>query len=193
MLAMFALLIADGCGETPFTPAAASRELAVGDRLPDIELVNQSGGKIHLSDFRGKALAVTFIYSRCPSPELCPMVSRSFDTVQSLLARLGTGETCQLLSISLDAANDTPEVLASYARGFQADARLWTFATAREDVLRKLGDAVGLEFKRVDGRIDHNLRTVVVDAAGRMRRIFRGNEWTPQELAAELRAAARAR
>jgi len=174
-------------------PAAAARELAVGDILPDIELVTQLGGKIRVSDFRGKSLAITFIYSRCPSPELCPMVGRNFDAVQTLLTQLGAGESCRLLSVSLDAANDTPEVLAAYAKGCRADARLWTFATAREDMLRKLGDTVGLEFKRVDGRIDHNLRTVVVDANGRLRRIFRGNEWTPQELAAELRAAARRR
>jgi protein SCO1/2 len=166
-----------------------TRELNTGDMLPDLELVNQLGEPIRVSAFRGKPLALTFIYSRCSSATLCPLMSRNFDIAQSLLTRLGASEGCHLLSISLDAKNDTPEVLAAYARGCSADEKLWTFATAPEQQLRSFGNSVGLEFKRTGEQIDHNLRTVVVDAGGRIRHIFRGNAWTAQELVAELRRA----
>jgi protein SCO1/2 len=192
-LQSLAILVLDGVlasGQAPFATPIPTRELAVGEVLPDIELINQLNEKIRLSDFRGQPLAITFIYSRCPSPTLCPMVSRNFDVAQTLLARMGSSEKSHLLSISLDVEHDTPEVLAAYAKTFSADSRLWTFATAREEDLRRIGAAVGLEFKHIDGRIDHNLRTVVVNSAGRIHRIFRGNAWTPQELVAELRGAA---
>jgi len=168
----------------------STRELHEGDLLPDLELVNQRGEPIRVSAFHGKPLALTFIYSRCSSATLCPLVSRNFDTAQSLLTRLGASESCHLLSISLDAKNDTPEVLATYARGCSADEKLWTFATAPEEQLRSFGTSVGLEFKRAGEQINHNLRTVVVDASGHIQHIFRGNAWTPQELVAELHHAA---
>jgi protein SCO1/2 len=170
-------------------PNGESRELKEGDLPPDIELVNQAGEKTWIHDSRGKALAITFFYSRCSAATYCPLVSRNFDTAQELLARLGASDRCHLLSISMDPENDVPAVLTAYAKAVQANPRIWTFATAREADMRRFGNAVGLEFRRVGGRIEHNLRTVVLDASGRIRRIFRGNEWTPQELAAELRLA----
>lgn len=173
-------------------PAAnPSRELNAGDLLPDIELVNQRGERIRLHDFHGQVLAVTFIYTRCPLPTYCPLMSRNFQAAQALLPRLVSGENWRFLSISLDAQNDSPDVLAAYARSWQADAQHWTFATASEDAVRTLGGGVGLEFKLSNGQVYHNLRTVVVDASGRIRHIFRGNIWTPQELVAEMRSAMR--
>lgn len=188
ILTALALHSAASYGQALITPGV-TQELAAGDMLPDIELTNELGATIHVSDFRGKALAISFIYSRCPSATLCPMVSRNFDIAQTLLARLDANAQCHLLSISLDPENDTPEVLAAYAKGFHAETQLWTFATGREDRVRKLGEAVGLEFKRIGGRIDHNLRTVVVDSTGCIHHVFRGDTWTPQELVAELRGA----
>lgn len=176
-----------------FQPAVAgpTRELRLGEVLPDVTLLDEQGRKTSLGDLRGNALALTFFYSRCPAPTYCPLVSRNFDVTQGLLAKLGAAGRCHLLSISLDPAHDTPEVLAAYARSCQADPLLWTFATGAEKDVRGLGAAVGLEWRSTAGRVDHNLRTVVLDAQGRVRHIFRGDTWTPQELAAELLAAAR--
>jgi protein SCO1 len=172
-------------------PATVARELEIGDLLPDVPLRGGDGREMRLRDFRGKALAVTFFYSRCTRGEFCPLVGRNFDVAQTLLTRMGVGGRCHLLSISLDPKHDTPDVLTAYARGYQADPQLWTFASGNEADVQKLGNAVGLEYRRVDDRIDHNLRTVVVDASGHIRHIFRGDGWTPQELAAELSATAR--
>jgi protein SCO1/2 len=175
-----------------FQPApAVARELAPGDLMPDVTLRDSQGGELHLGDLRGKTVAITFFYSRCTAANFCPMVGRKFDVAQALLARVEFGKNCHLLSISLDPQRDTPEMLAAYARGYQADLQRWTFATGNYEDIQKLGDAVGLEYKRVGDRIDHNLRTVIVDASGRIRHVFRGDEWTPQELVAELGAASR--
>ena len=167
------------------------QELALGEIMPDAVLRGSLGEPLRLADFRGKAVAVTFFYSRCTAATFCPLVGRNFDAAQSLLKQMNAGENCHLLSISLDPMHDTADVLAAYARGYEADPKLWTFATAADAEIQKLGAAVGLEYKRTDGRIDHNLRTVILDANGRVRRIFRGDGWTPQELASELHTIAR--
>ncbi len=90
--------------------------------MPDVPLRDQDGGEIRLRDFRGKALAITFFYSRCTAAAFCPLVGRNFDATQALLLRMGAAERCHLLSISLDPKRDTPEMLSAYARGYQADA-----------------------------------------------------------------------
>lgn len=171
----------------------ATTELPAGSLLPDIELLDESGTTIHVRDFRGKVLAISFIYLRCPLPTYCPLINRNFETAQNLLSRLGEKDKSRLLSISMDPENDTPERLAAFAKNYREDRDSWTFATGQENALHQLGRAVGLEFQRKNGQINHNLRTVVIDPTGHIRRIFRGNTWTPQELVAEIRSAATGR
>jgi len=170
--------------------SATARQLGPGDTLPDLSLVDQRGRALRLGDFRGYALAITFIYTRCPLPTYCPLMSRNFKAAQTLLDRLGQGDRCRFLSISLDSRNDSPGVLKAYASGYEADPGRWVFASGDENEVRALGAGVGLEYTIADGLIYHNLRTVVLDPQGRIKRIFPGNQWTPQELAAEMRSAA---
>ncbi len=172
-------------------PALARRstELSVNDPLPDIEMTDQRGELVHLHDFGGKPLAISFIYLRCALPTYCPLLNRNFQIARGLLDRLGLRDQAHFLSVSMDPQHDTPKSLAAYAGAFEADPSTWTFAAAPEESLRRLGDAVGLEFQQQGDVINHNLRTVVVDGRGRIRRVFRGNTWTPQELVSELRAA----
>jgi protein SCO1/2 len=168
-----------------------SRELSIGEPMPDVPLRGGDGRELRLRDFRGKAVAVTFFYSRCNAATFCPLVGQKFDAAQALLTRMGAAKHCHLLSISLDPERDTSEMLSAYAKGFGADAGIWTFATGSVENIRKLGEAIGLEYQRVGDRIDHNLRTVILDGDGCIRRVLRGDGWTPQELAADLNAAAR--
>jgi protein SCO1/2 len=106
------------------------------------------------------------------------------------MAQLDFGDNWQLLTITLDPENDTPSVLAALAGNEGADARHWSFARAKVETVRHLGRTIGLEFTvTAEGQISHNLRTVVIDPAGRITHIFKGNAWTPQELAAEMHAA----
>jgi len=179
---------------SPFSPAAptVSRELHEGDFLPDIELVDQAGHSTRLSAFRGKTLALTFTYTRCPLPTYCPLISRNFESARPLLAKLGASQNACFVSVSLDPLHDTPESLAAYAKRYHAEGDDWIFATTTDHALHTIGDAVGLESRVTEGRIDHNLRTIVIDPTGRLRHIFRGNSWTPQELVAEMRTAGRA-
>ena len=169
-------------------------ELKPGDLLPDCELVAEDGSKIHLSDFRGKAVALSFFYSRCPLPDYCPRMSKNFSEARNLiLATSNAPANWQLLSISFDPGFDTPEMLASYANYFRgADANRWLFAAAPTNTLAHLAPQLDLMIMREGGNImSHNLRTVVLDPHGNIFRQLDGNQWTPPQLADAILQAAR--
>ena len=165
--------------------------LKVGDPLPALTFSDESGQVLRLEDYKGKALALTFIYTRCPLPDFCPLLSQKFHAVQEiLLADPEAPKNWQLLSMSIDPENDTAEVLARYSKLQRADAAHWRFATGELRDITVLGLRSGLEFWEGGSEITHNLRTVVFDAQGRMRKVFPENTWTAKELADELRAGA---
>lgn len=169
-------------------PAAEVPALPPGAQLPDCALVDSRGAALQLRDFQGRALAITFIFTRCPLPDFCPRLNSHFAAVQRALAA-GPATNWHLLSLTLDPDFDTPARLADYATRFQPDAARWTFATGARAEIEKLGAAVGLQVARTGALPDHNLRTIVIDPTGRVRRVFTGNEWTPEELVAELQRA----
>jgi protein SCO1/2 len=171
------------------TQTDSGKELEPGALIPDCILTNQEGRVIHTAEFKGQALAFTFFFSRCPLPSFCPRMNNNLAAAQRALRPDATRTNWQLLSISFDPGFDTPENLKGFATLLREDSYHWDFATAGSDELRKLGGAFGLQFWRENGSFSHNLRTVVVNAAGRVQRVFKGNEWQPAELIEEVRKA----
>jgi len=171
---------------------AGTEELKVGDALPDAELTAEDGRQIHFSDFRGRAVAFTFFFTSCPLPDFCPRMNKNFSEARKILqADTNAPANWQLLSISFDSSFDTPQILSSYAGIYRgADTNRWLFAVAPTNTLAELAPKVDLHFWRENGSISHNLRTVVLDTNGKISRQFDGNDWTPQELADAIRAAA---
>lgn len=175
------------------TGARVVKELSVGDRLPDYELLAEDGRFIRFSDFRGQALAFTFIFSRCPLPDFCPRMGNNFAQARELiLAQANAPTNWQFLSISFDPEFDTPATLRSYAQLYRhTNSDRWQFAAAPLTALGKLAPELDLMFAReASGSISHNLRTVVLDPQGRIHRQFDGNQWTPETLAESLLEAA---
>ncbi len=161
-----------------------------GTVLPDVSLVDEHGNPLHLSQCQGRVVAITFIFTRCPLPDFCPRMSRHFAAVAHDLQKEPPASWA-LLSVTIDPANDTPAVLAEYARVYRPEAAgaQWSFATGDPGEIRKLSAAVGLATKGDGAGLEHNLRTVVLNRDGKLRRVFAGNEWPPEELAAEMRRA----
>ena len=169
-------------------------ELKPGDILPDYELTAEDGKQIHFADFRGKVLAFTFFYSRCPLPDYCPRMSNNFfETRKLILATADAPTNWQFLSISFDPDFDTPEVLSNYGSVYRGgDDDRWIFASASAKTLANLAPNLDLMIMREGGNImGHGLRTVVLDTQGRISRQLDGNKWTPQELADAVMEAAR--
>jgi protein SCO1/2 len=177
----------------PFRFVRDVEPLAPGDPLPRYVFTNQFGRAFSTEDFKGRALAITFIFTRCPYPTFCPRMSDQFAEAQRrLLARAGGPTNWHLLTISFDPDFDTPEVLRRYAEARGADPAHWTFATGDLVDITAIGEQFGLEFWRdpAAGGINHNLRTVVVDARGRVQTIWPENKWTADQLVEELIKAA---
>ena len=154
-----------------------------GDRVPaDLSLMNQAGAPIQIGDYRGQPLVLTFIYTRCPLPTYCPLMSKHFAALQPDL-RERYGQNVQLLSISFDPAYDTPEVLQEYADRYTDRLDTWTFATGDSTQVQRATELFGVYTQREDrDDITHNLTTALIGPKGHVQRLWRGNDWAPEEV-----------
>jgi protein SCO1 len=166
--------------------------LEVGDELPDYHFTNELGQPVSTGQFRGQALAFTFFFTRCPYPNFCPYVSTGFEETQKKLTAMTNGPAnWHLLSISFDPEYDSPAALKAYADLRDCNPARWDFVTGDLTDLTAFGSQFGEYFGHDPaGGFNHNLRTVIVDARGRIQRIIQGNTWTSDQLVAELVKAA---
>ena len=165
--------------------------LNIGDAMPDYPFTNELGQAIHLGQFKGQALGLTFIYTRCPLPNFCPRMSINFsDACEKLLAMPNGPKNWHLLSISFDPEFDTPATLKNYAKRYELDTSYWSFATGALIDIDAITEQFGLAFPREGAIFNHNLRTVVVDAQGRVQKVFTGNEWKVEDFVEEMAKAA---
>jgi protein SCO1/2 len=168
--------------------------LSLGDKVPDYKFTNQFGTPISLAQYQGRALGVTFIFTRCPFPTFCPRMSQFFQKAQTAL-KAQSNTNWSLLSLSFDPNYDTPERLLRYSTPYNLDSNHWQFATSDLWTVDGFSEQVGLTFYRATPTAlpEHNLRTVIIDAKGRLQKIYLGNEWTPAEFAEEMLKAAAAK
>jgi len=167
-----------------------------GDEVPDFGLVNQDGKRIHLGQYRGKALVLTFIYTRCPQPDQCTLMSRNFAAIdEELQKQPELYEKTHLLSISFDPDYDTPKVLRSYGAshtGRYSDETFqhWEFASGTKDEVKGMAQFFGLRYyhdtESAEEQVIHSLRTAVIGPDGKVFKLYRGNEWKPDEIVADL-------
>ncbi len=160
-----------------------TKRLSPGRKVPDFEMTRQDGETFRLSDLRGKVVILTFVYTRCPLPEYCPLLDRKFRSLADRLSGMeARAQGVRLLSVSFDPEHDTPEVLERHARLRGARMPLWSFAVASHDELRKVAEPLGLQYGPTTGEIIHTLSTALIDGEGRLVRLVTGNDWTPEEL-----------
>ncbi len=159
-----------------------------GDVLGGFLLTNQDGKRVRFEDYRGKVLAITFIYSRCPLPDFCILMTNNFGKIQKGLSReSGLENKWHLMTISFDPAIDTPTVLKDYGKSYGADFKTWTFATDSMSTIYRLADGFGLTLADDDGLIAHNLRTILVNPEGKIDAVINGNEWKAEEIVEKMK------
>ena len=183
-------------GKADYKPTVIYHVPAPGDAVPDFALRNEDGRAIHLEQFRGKELLVTFIYTRCPLPNFCPLVTRNFAEIEkSLAADPKLFAHTHLLSVSFDPEHDTPERLRAYgAQYIGSDAKgafaHWDFAVPTKPVLTEMARYfdVGIT-SGPDETITHTLSTTLIGRDGKVVRFYPGNDWTPEQVLADMKAA----
>jgi protein SCO1/2 len=178
-------------------PTGTSYPPKPGDKVPDFALINQDGKKIHLSSYQGTVLLVTFIYTRCPYPDFCPLVSRNFSKIYASLKKdPSLGPKVRLLSVSFDPEHDTPQVLRKYAETFDQTTGgdpfdRWQFAVIPKKDLVSVANFFGLYYDLGgDGQIAHSLSTTVIGPDGKVYKWYQDNDWKPDDLIADAAQAA---
>jgi len=172
-------------------PASSGFELLkAGDEVPDAHFVDQDARARLFGSFKGSAVVLTFIYTRCPMPTFCPLMDRHFSILQKKLKDdAALNGHVHLVTVSFDPATDTPAVLKKHARTLGADPKTWTFLTGNRDEVDQFCARFGVSVARAldDPRnITHTLRTAIVNADGKLVKVYTGNEWTPEQILADL-------
>ena len=182
-------------GSAPSDGTSALHVPEPGEGVPDFQFVNQFGKTVRLSQLHGKPLLLTFVYTRCPFPDFCPLISSNFASVLQQLQEIPTVYSkAQLLSISIDPTFDTPKVLREYGERYIAKTdpqfQHWQFVTGSAEEIRKAADFFGLAYNQQEGQIVHNLRTVLIGSDGKVLKVYTGNQWKPEEVVRDYVQAA---
>ena len=177
--------------EAPMPAASSGFELLKpGEAVPDGAFVDQDGKKRSFGAFKGTPVVMTFIYTRCPLPTFCPLMDRHFASMQKSLKEDPALRNVHLVTVSFDPVTDTPPVLKAHAKTLNADLSRWTFLTGDRDEVDRFASRFGVSVGRAlnDPRdITHNLRTAIVDADGRLVKVYTGNDWTPDQVLADVK------
>jgi protein SCO1/2 len=177
-------------------PPVDERFAQTGKEIPDFNLTNQDGKRFSMKDYRGKALAITFIYAQCPLPDYCIKMSTNFSDLANHVRNTDLQDKIRLLSISFDPQRDTPEKLKQYGVGYLGkdappDFTVWQLAVGADKEVRAVADFFGLRYE-IDPndktQFNHSLRTAVVAPDGKVTKIFAGNDWTSKDLLREMQA-----
>ncbi len=155
--------------------------VAIGSAMPDFALTDQTGQTVRLSDFRGKVIAVDFIYTRCPLPDVCPRLSANFARLQNRF-RERMGSDLQLLSITIDPQYDTPQVLLGYAKIWNAQAPGWRFLTGGESDVGIVARRFGMNYWPEEGLITHTSETGLISRDGRLAARVNGSTFLAGQL-----------
>ncbi|HMV52000.1 MAG TPA: SCO family protein [Blastocatellia bacterium] len=167
-------------------------EPSPGAVVPNFALINQDGKKISFDKYRNQALVVTFIYTRCPLPDYCPLMSQNFQQIQQQVQQNpALKDKTHLLSITVDPDFDKPKVLRDYGTRYLAsnkpDAfKNWEFATGSAEEVKQVAQFFGLNYWPEKDQIIHSLRTAIVTPDGKVAKVYRGNEWKPEEVMQDL-------
>lgn len=167
-----------------------------GDAVPDFKFINQNGRTIHLDQFKGKVVLLTFIYTRCPLEDYCPRMSKNFAQIDRALKADAPlyGQT-HLLSVSFDPEYDTPKMLKEYGDAYNGgdvkEFAHWEFAAPPEKELETVEQFFDLGVTPGDsGTLNHSLSTIVIGKDGKVRAWYPTNEWTPEQALAQIKSAA---
>lgn len=160
---------------------AATKQVAVGQTVPDFVLTDQKHERVRLSQFSGKIVVMNFIYTSCPLPNFCLRLANNFNVLQKRF-RQQLGRDLVLLTITFDPTHDTPEVLASYAATWDADPVQWHFLTGSLADVQQVCAMFGARAYANEGLLDHSLHTVLLDRRRRLVANIEGNQFTATQL-----------
>jgi protein SCO1/2 len=161
--------------------ASAVKPLTAGQEIPNFTLIDQRRHRVSLSQFRGKVVAINFIYTSCVLPNFCFRNTNTFAVLQKRFKEK-LGRELILLTVTFDPARDRPDVLAHYASTWKANPATWHFLTGPVPDVQRVDNLFGVDFFPDEGLMNHSLRTAIIDRRGKLFTNIEGNQFTPEQL-----------
>ncbi len=161
---------------TGHEPVGKARIVEIGQPFPKYVLPSLQGDKVVGVGQQG-TVVLTFLFTSCPLPAFCPLLSFKLAKVQESLP-----PDTQIIAVTLDPANDSLEVLRGYGQEKGADPEKWTFARLEQAQLEELLTYAGVTREQQEKDILHNLRTLVINPKGELVWTASDNEWSEAEL-----------
>lgn len=162
-------------------PAAAASILKLQQPVPDFTLIDQSHKQITFSQLKGKVVALSFAYVRCPNPAYCYRLTNNLGQLQKRFPKR-LGSDLVLLTIIIDPQHDQEDAINKYAQIWHADPKTWHFLTGSLPQVQNVSRMFGMEFWSEEGFLTHTLHTVVIDRQGKLYANLEGNQFTSQQL-----------
>jgi protein SCO1 len=160
---------------------ASDRILQIGQPAPDFSLIDQRREHVTLSQFAGKVVAITFVYTRCPFPNFCFRLTNNFARLRKRFAA-EMDRNLILLTITMDPVHDQPEALAEYGRTWNIDPKGWHLLTGPPADVQRFCERFGVAFYPDEGQLIHSLHTLIIDRQGKLAANLEGNEFTAEQL-----------
>lgn len=160
---------------------ATSTLVPIGQPVPDFSLTDQRGEPVTLASLRGRVVAVTFIYTRCPLPDYCPRMMTNLRAVRDRFPER-LGKDLALLTVTFDPQYDTPEKLRQYAERYKANVPGWHMLTGSAEEVGRVCSVFGVEFWPEEGLITHTLQTAVIDREGKLAATVEGKDYSGRQL-----------
>lgn len=161
--------------------ASAGAALAIGQAVPDFTLTDQARQSVRLSTFRGKVIAINFIYTSCALPQFCFRIANHFGVLQRRF-RDHLGRDLILLTVTFDPVRDQPERLSEYASQWNADPKSWHFLTGAMSDVKRVCQSFGVDFFPDEGLMNHSSHTAVIGRGGELVANIEGNQFTAEQL-----------
>ena len=172
-----AIRILDNAAVAEFNLPVPANKLALGAEVPDVAgLIDQQGRPVQFSALRGRVVAVQFIYTRCPLPDVCPRQASQFAYIHR------RAPEAVLLTVTLDPTHDTPAVLAEYAARWGTADERWRFVTGSDERIREIGGLFGVVFWPDDGVITHTSATAIIGKDGRLKAVVQGSSHRAEQI-----------
>jgi protein SCO1/2 len=167
---------------------AAAKALPIGAPVPDFTLIDQKTRKVSLSQFRGRVVAINFMYTTCQLPDFCVRMVNHFGALQKPFAA-ALGRDLEFLTITFDPVRDRPDVLDKYASQWKPNPETWHFLTGSTEDIQRVLEWFGVAAYPDEGLMDHSLHTVVIDRQGALFANAEGNKFSTDQLADLIKTA----
>ena len=158
----------------------------IGEEISNITLINLDGNPVELDQYRDKYVFVSFIFTRCPVPNMCPAVVIKNGV---LARRFKEADKIKFIMISFDYVYDTPEILTSRYNDAISNFPNWTVwsSVGKISDLYTLSSEIGCEYWGIEkNNIGHNLRSALIGPGRKLLNTWEGDDWLASSVGKEI-------